>query len=257
MAFHPRFEVLSLSRPARRAARARRAECRSRHALAPVIEPMEARALLSTLTLSVLNTNDSGTGSLRDAINQANAYTDPDGSVITFDSSINNHPITLASTLILSEAPGPEVIQGPGANLVTISGNGANRVFRVNSGVTATISDLTVTGGSAPANDPNGGGIDNSGTLRVTDSSIEANSAFYGKGGGVENTGTLTLVNSNIANNGTFSDNGGGIENTETLTLVNSTIANNGTNGHYGGGVDNYGTLRTVNTTIAYNDGGG
>src|SRR3954452_16733006 len=59
---------------------------RSRHALRPRLDPLESRTLLSTFT--VTNTDDSGPGSLRTAIEAANATANspanaPD--VIAFD----------------------------------------------------------------------------------------------------------------------------------------------------------------------------
>jgi hypothetical protein len=45
--------------------------------------------------------------------------------------SINPQTITLTGTLELSEIAGPEVIDGPGASVVTISGGNAARVFQV------------------------------------------------------------------------------------------------------------------------------
>jgi len=74
-------------------------------------------------------TTGTPSGDLLWAITQANANTNPAGSVIEFDPTVFNssspQTITLTSTLELSETPWPEVIQGPGANVVTISGNNA------------------------------------------------------------------------------------------------------------------------------------
>ena len=83
----------------------------------------------------------------------------------------DDHP---GRDLVLSETAGPEVIDGPGAGLVTVSGGGAVRVFEVDSGVTATISGLTISGGSTTGN---GGGSDNDGTATLTDCTISGNSA--------------------------------------------------------------------------------
>ena len=118
------------------------------------MERLEERALLSgnPTLYSVTDLSDSAadTGSLRSAITQANADPNPAGSLIQFDATVFSSPqtITLASTLELSETAGPEVIDGPGAGTLTISGNDAVRVFLVDQGVTATISNLTISGGS-------------------------------------------------------------------------------------------------------------
>jgi hypothetical protein len=241
--------------------RARRRDRSMRRTFAPVIERMEDRTLLTVLSLSVTNANDSGSGSLRAAILCANAYTDPDGSVIEFAPSMDNQTITLASTLELSETHGPEIIDGSGAN-VTVSGGGSVRVFRVDSGVSATMRGLTVSGGMVTASDPNGGGLDNAGSLILDHCTISGNdnstSLSNTEGGGINNTGTLKVVACNISNNGAISS-GGGIENTGTACVINSIVHGNGSVfGTVGrsGGIDNWGTLTCTNSTIAYNSGG-
>lgn len=83
----------------------------------------------------VQNTNDAGAGSLRQAIIDACP-----GSTITFASPLFDtaQTITLTSGQLLLNKN--LTIQGTGANLLTISGNNASRVFQVKSGVTASIS---------------------------------------------------------------------------------------------------------------------
>ena len=174
---------------------------------------------------------------------------------------------------MLSETSGPMVIDGPGANLVTFNGNNAVQPFLVEQGVIATLSGLTVTGGQSNGSN-NGGGIENQGTLTITDSRIINNDGV--NGGGIENEGTLTITNSTVAgnsstlfgggiqNNGTatatdstFASNfafegGGGISNGGAMSVLDCTVANNSSN--EGGGIDNFGpTLTVVNSTIAYN----
>ena len=65
------------------------------------------------------------------------------------------------------------MILGPGASLLTISGNDDVGVLQVDGGTTATASGQTISGGS----DDNGGGVDNGGTLSITDSAIVNNGA--------------------------------------------------------------------------------
>ena len=161
-------------------------------------------------------------------------------------------------------------MDGPGANVLTVSGNGAYGVFDVESGA-ITISGLTIDDGSSRRsgggieNDAtlsltncaitnnsaasNGGGIDNQGTLTLTDSTVAGNSATD-NGGGIENDGTILLVNSTIANDS--AQIGGGINNTSAMTSINSTVADNSA-GSSGGGVDSSGTTSIANTIIAYN----
>ena len=110
------------------------------------------------------------------------------GSEITFDPHVFATPqtITLASgTLDLTNTVGTTTITGPAAG-VTISGGGAAGCSRSHSGVTATLSGLTITEGNA-SND--GGGPVQHGTVTLTDCTISGNSSG-GLGGGVYNTGT-------------------------------------------------------------------
>ena len=67
-----------------------------------------------------------------------------------------------------------------------------------------------------------GGGIYNAGTMTVTNSIIEGNSAIA-HGGGIYNAGTMTVTNSIIDHNNS-AWNGGGIFNGVTMTVTNSTI---------------------------------
>ena len=56
---------------------------------------------------------------------------------------------------------------------MTISGGGTSGVFQVDAGVTATLSGLTITDGLALA----GGGIENVGTVTLTNCTISGNTA--------------------------------------------------------------------------------
>jgi len=147
-------------------------------------------------------------------------------------------------------------VNGPGAGQLIIDGGHTgttpgSRVFEVASGVSVTLSgmtiqhgyvdvgaDLLVNGGgiltlsgcTLCGNDASfgGGGIDNNGQLTVSDSTFARNSAAV-EGGGIANFGGLTTVS-----NSTFSDNctgygGGAIANVSDgqLTLINSTISGN------------------------------
>ena len=128
--------------------------------LRPSVMELEPRTLLSTLI--VLNTNDSGAGSLRAAVLQAN--TDGGGDTINFSNLFNTpQTITLTSGQLLLTGTATTTISGPGANLLSVNGNNASRVFAVYGG-SAALSGLTITGGSADR----GGGLRNiGGTLSL------------------------------------------------------------------------------------------
>jgi hypothetical protein len=61
---------------------------------------------------------------------------------------------------------------------------------------------LTITGGFAS----NGGGINNSGTLTVTNCTISGSKSSF-VGGGINNSGTMTVTNSTVANKESFGNN--------------------------------------------------
>jgi hypothetical protein len=134
-----------------------------------VPEGLEGRFLLSsgptiyTVTTPGGDISGSGnSGTLPYVIGLANANPNTAGSMIQFDPTVkaSSQTITLSSTLVLSETAGPEVIDGPGAIGVTDSSNKDGSVFIVPPGVTASLSGLTISGGSADY----GGGIANYGT---------------------------------------------------------------------------------------------
>jgi hypothetical protein len=239
-----------------------RAATRTPARVRPRLERLEDRWVPSTVT----NLEDSGTGSLRDAI--ANT---PAGGSIDFKSGLTGS-VGLLSTLTLTK---DVTITGPGAALLTLDGGGSqlgsqttgNRVLQVNSGVTATVDDLTITKGLTT----DGAGILNSGTLTL-DRDVVSNclatvpqGTSPGFGAWIENLGALTVnactINSNLAQQGgpageVARSHGGGIESTGTLTLVNSTLANNEAQAisggvSSGGGIQASGTLSVTSCTFA------
>ncbi len=225
-------------------------------------------------------TSDYGAGSgnegdLRYVIAQADANMNPLGSLIRFDPTVFSSPqtITLNSALPdLSNTTGLMDIEGPGTSSLTVARSSAAgtpdfRIFKVDSDADVKLVDLTVTGGLV--NDDNGGGIYNTGTLTVTDSTVDNNSASTNDGssrygGGIYNTGTLTVTNSTIDNNSTPQSSleyhgpfapsgGGGIDNEGgVLTLVDSQVSGN-TSTATGGGIQSSGTTTIVGCSITGN----
>jgi len=206
-------------------------------------------------------TTGTPSGDLLWAITQANANSNPTGSVIVFDPTVFNpaapQTITLTSTLDLSEQPWPEVIQGPGANALTISGNNAVQVLHAEAGTTATVSGLTLTGGNGARDGQfnQGGGIENDGTLTVTGCTITKNTVNDGWGGGIINesyNGFLMVSDSIISDNSATGGDGGGIANFGVATITNSTITNNSAIDS-GGGIANSAQTTVADSTIAGN----
>ena len=90
----------------------------------------------------VSNLDDSGTGSLRDAVAGSNAT--PGADSITFNTGVTGNIVLLTGELVLNDTV---TVSGPGADKLTISGSGLGRVFRIPPGVTAAISGLTIADG--------------------------------------------------------------------------------------------------------------
>ena len=79
----------------------------SRPRFRPAIDMLESRTMLSTFT--VTNTQDSGTGSLRDAIAQANAHSGADK--IAFASAVTGTILLTSGPLTITD---DVKINGPG-----------------------------------------------------------------------------------------------------------------------------------------------
>jgi hypothetical protein len=202
-----------------------------------------ASTAASGATITVTNTNDSGAGSLRQAIADAAS-----GDSIVF--SLAGCPCTIQPTSTGYEINKSLNILGPGADQLSIRGGSiadVNRriLFTIFSG-TVSIDGLTITG----ARGLSSGGISSAGNLTLTDTVVSDNTTGFG--GGIMNNGTLIVERcSIIGNQGTAN---GGISNFGTATILNSTISGNST--LEGGGVYSVGTLTVTNSTITNNHAG-
>ena len=210
----------------------------------------------------VTNVLDAGAGSLRQAINDANAGT----SVITFQPGVSG---TISLLSALPDITASISIIGPGANVLTVQrstagGTPAFRIFAITAGQTVSISGLTISNGSAGS----GAGIHNRGALTLNACAITGNAASVA-GGALTNDGqngsaSVTIRNSTISGN-TAASFGAGLFNTgfngsASLNIINSTIADNG-EASFGGGIYNSGdsgniVLSIINCTIAGNRAG-
>ena len=205
-------------------------------------------------TITVNSAADSGFGSLRQAIADANPA---GGDTINF--SVTGTITLTSGELFIGK---DLTISGPGAASLAISGDfpiggdpiytSTSRVFAIGSGTTVAISSLTIQNGTGNY----GGGINNAGTLSVTNSILSGNyaSGFFGQGGGIYNAGTLTVTNSTLSGNSpAYYGDGGGIVNDSsgTMTVTNSTLSGNGA--YAGGGIVNRGTATVTNSTFSGN----
>lgn len=220
---------------------------------------MSASAATYTVT-KVADTSDGTCDadcSLREAIIAANGTADND--VIEFAPSVfgSAQTITLASGEITIGNSGSLDINGPGANLLNLSGNNASRII-YNDTATSAITGVRFTQGNGQGlvNTGRGGAIYNSaGNMTLLRVVIDANAAANGGGLNTATAGTTLIKSSTISNN-TSSGSGGGLQNFSTsfLTILDSTLSNNTSNGTTGGGAGQLnGTVLIINSTISGN----
>jgi hypothetical protein len=205
--------------------------------------------------LIVTSDSDSGPGSLRDTISLASV-----GDTILF-SLAPSTVITLSSQLEVTKSL---VISGPGESLLTISGNNATRVLTTSTGITLSLSGVTIADGNASGY---GGGIYNSAnsTLFLTSTRFYSNTATL-DGGGISNRGALTITKSTLTNNRVTSSTlsngcagGGAICNytsSATAAVLNSTLINNtaGVTNIGGGGIATINGTVTISNTTFYSN---
>lgn len=221
-----------------------------------LVAHIDAAPLAPRVTLEVNNLNDSGPGSLRQAILDANAVPGADQISITA-----NGLLPLVSALpTITEAV---TIDVPGSNtfrLFIVDGQNSHRGFTIGA-VPVTISGLTVQNAAAFGNlsgggiysegdltlaqvlvlnshaGGRGGGVYSAGSLLVNGGRYEENSAAAGGGGGIAAAGDLVVIDSTIRNNRcpALDCHGGGLNVTARLTLTNTVIADNESTGQGGG----------------------
>jgi hypothetical protein len=226
--------------------------------------------------LTVTNCNSSGPGSLSSVVAGAAS-----GSTVTFSVTCpSTSPISPNSTVNLTV---PISINGPGPDSMVIDG-----FFDVNSNVSGvSLSGFDIEGGNAGIENDGtlrvsncgiGGGytgIDNSGTVTGTDCNIAGEQGIYNTStgtvtlrecsvegsfyGGLHNLGTASLTNCNLNDNQIEGANGAAIYNDGELTITSSTLTGNIAAGEFsdGGAVASEGGSVTItDSTISNNDVG-
>lgn len=131
--------------------------------LLPAAEPADVPMKSS---LSVTSNSDNGPGSLREAIAKAKK-----GATITFRLKkrakivLTSGPITIVKSVSIS---------GPGAALLSISGDGKSQIFKIAARQAVAIARVTLRKGRAAQ----GGAVENDGTLTLDNDVFSANEAF-------------------------------------------------------------------------------
>jgi hypothetical protein len=210
----------------------------------------------------VTNTNDTGAGSLRQAVIDANNR--PGADDIYFDTAgafYYGGRITLSSEIVIT---GDVTIHGTGSQYIYIRGGNSTRLFKqYNANGTSVIEGVTLQDGYA--NSAGGAVLNASGTLELRSSVVTSSSSP--KGGGIANVAsnaTLKLTNNtSVYDNYAFpagsSALGGGIYNKGTLELTNSTVSGNSARsdsdyeGRGGGIYSVAGTLKITNSIVSNN----
>jgi predicted outer membrane repeat protein len=194
--------------------------------------------------LTVTNANDSGAGSLRQAILDAAA-----GDTIGFDPSLAGQTIALNSQVNLQK---DLTIDGSGLTpVVEITGSFAMRIFYVASNSTVTLKSLLLKNGRNNSGS-NGGAIYSEGNLTVRDSTF-INNTSLGNGGAIYSSSTLDITGSTFVNNSALSggavyvDGGLFVNPTTPRSIVNNTFVSNQANvsNGLGGGVQIRGSEST------------
>jgi hypothetical protein len=258
-------------------------------------ELIERRLLMSTYMVNTLSDAvNPGPGllTLRQAVADASAHSGAD--TITFSPKVfapgSLHTITLTQgQIVFTDTSGATTLDGPGPTVLEVNADQHSRVFKVADGVTASMSGLTITGGSFTA--PTGalaagGGVLNNGKLALTNVSVTNSEALGAagpdfhendigdaEGGGVYSNGTLSIADSTVSGNTTTGGNietynngdfdgyaeGGGIYSSGSFSVSGSVISNNAVTGTgaggnaEGGGIYSSGTLSLNSTTLAGN----
>ena len=184
-----------------------------------------ASATAQAADYTVTNLNDSGPGSLRQALLDANA--NPGADRVLFQSTLTGQ-LTVSSELPITDAV---QVLGPGAKSLTISGNDSSRIFNIHTpakGVPVTISGLTLAHGAAA-----GGAAVYSkyANLVIEDTVISRNTATANAfGGGISlSDSPLTLRASTMTGNSARG--GAGIRSianeADVLRIESSTVSGN------------------------------
>ena len=204
------------------------------------------------MEIAVTNTNDSGEGSLRQAILEVSNHGE-----IVFDLSYPD-TIVLDSQLVITRRVS---ITGPESNMLTISGNKSDRVFLINDNAKVMISNLILCDGYKE--EESGGGIFGNRNSKFSLDNIIIVNCSASNGGAIGGfTCSFDLNNVEIINNRAHSDDGGGIGvknsefNLSNVVISNNMAADNGGGIEFlGGGVINLENV-TINNNTAKRGGG-
>lgn len=218
----------------------------------------------------VTNINDSGAGSLRQAIADANANAGHDTIVfqlglvpMTNLASIQDQTFSAESGSVIALTSGEleitdsVTINGPGARFLMISGQNASRVFNISSPhttINVNLIGMTVSLAKLLESLGRGGAVRASNTNLTVFNSVVQNSEAAIGGGIYHEGGVLNIVRSSVKNN-TATAGGGGIVigSYQTDAFVTNSLVSNNSAPVYGSGIANLGNMSIINSTVTGN----
>ncbi|MFN8150959.1 MAG: choice-of-anchor Q domain-containing protein [Solirubrobacterales bacterium] len=207
-------------------------------------------------TFQVTNLNDTGAGSLRQAIDDSNAAAGAD--TITFQSGLSG-TINVASEM---HANDDLTIDGPGPSVVTLDGGDSTSILRVATGYTTdlSVSGLTLTNGHTTYG--NGGAIYAKGSLTLDDVVVSSSYAKSSGGGAWLEGNDLIVTDSRFSGNeagytgGGFGADGSRNAGPGPITITGTTVTGNESS-YSGGGIalyDSYHQVSIDTSTITNNE---
>ena len=183
-------------------------------------ESLEPRLVLSTLLVTTLN--DSGAGSLRQAILDANAATGAD--IVEFDPGLNGTLLLTSGKLTITD---DLVVDGPGNDIIRVDGGNQvyNGMFTINDGDPNTATQVVLHGLTLTR--ARGGDFGSAvfayDNVVISDSIVTGNRGSSGSEAIASFYADLTISNSKIANN----DQGGVYGYYANVDIRDSTISGN------------------------------
>lgn len=208
--------------------------------------PNRGQPIAAALSTVVVNTNDSGPGSLRQAFLDAEKIPGPN--TITFAPALSHQVILLTSEFLHITDPSPVTCDGsdlPGRVAI----GATNHIF-IGAGSKAHFIGVTLTAGAKPY----GAAMLIDGEATLIDCLITGNSAAQ-NGGALGNNGTLSLVRCTLTNN-SAGGNGGAINNLGTLSLTDCTLSGNRAGDSGGAIYTSAGVVTLRRCTFAHNEAG-
>ena len=202
----------------------------------------------------VWNSNNTGDGSLRQAISGVSSISGAD--VVTFDSAMSGQSITLTSPITINDSSGLLTIDGTTVSSpVTVSGNATNNIFNLSTATT--VSNLILTNTTATYN------ISGNANLTVTGGNISgpvagtsANIVSLSPASGSIAFGALSATTLTASSPGTITQSSGNLIVSGTGNFVSAGAGGNG-NITLGNSTNNFGTFVASGTNITVTDSSG